>query len=71
MTKAQEDRIVAEIGNCFQTFGGGRTITDAIGNPLSEALRSRPPMFALGVDVRSVVQFIGKAMKKPTARRKR
>ena len=49
--------LVAEVGVTFSTFGGG--IDDgAAFNPLIGALKDRPLVFALGVDVREVVKFI-------------
>jgi len=68
MTKAQEDRIVTEIGNCFATFGGGR---GSEYNPIAEWTKDKPPMFAMGVDVRSVVQFVAAALKPTRAKRRR
>ncbi len=60
MNKKQEDRIVAEIGHCFATFGSGSGGAD---NPIAAWTKDKPLMFALGVDVRAVVQFVAKALK--------
>lgn len=50
------DWITASVANTFPVFGGGR---DGGGfNPLEEILKDKPPMFALGVDVRAVVEFV-------------
>lgn len=68
MTQDEEDRIVAEIGNCFATFGGGRT--DDM-NPIAAWTKHKPPMFAMGVDVRAVVRFVAAALKKPTKKPRR
>jgi hypothetical protein len=49
------DRIVNEVGERFATFGGGR---GSEFNPLAEMMKGRPLVFALGVDVRDVVEFV-------------
>lgn len=49
-------RIVAEIGVRFPTFGGG--VVSSFNNPLAEAMKNRPLVFALGVSVEEVVRFI-------------
>lgn len=49
------DEITAAIGEQFRTFGGGR---GSNWNPIAEALKSAPPQFAAGVDVRQVVDFV-------------
>lgn len=69
MNQDDEDRIVAEIGNCFATFGGGRG--SGFFNPIAEWTKDKPPMFAMGVDVRSVVQFVAMALKKPMKKPRR
>lgn len=66
MRQKDEDRIVAAVSNCFATFGGGRGNGF---NPLAEALKDKPPMFAAGVDVRNVVNFVALALK-PTKRKR-
>lgn len=47
--------IVAALGVEFATFGGGIGSRD---NPIAEALKERPLMFAAGVDVEKVVRFV-------------
>jgi hypothetical protein len=56
------DRIVQQVANCFNVFGGGRGDDGA--NPLAAMLKDKPPMFALGVDVRAVVEFVLKGAKR-------
>jgi hypothetical protein len=53
--KMSVDMIVLNIAADFPTFGGGRKCA---GNPIAEALKDRGPMFALGVDVRQVVERV-------------
>lgn len=48
--------ITEMIADRFGTFGGGRPPTP--GNPVSAALKDRPLVFAAGVDVADVVQFV-------------
>lgn len=63
MTKKSEQQkhdekiadIVQRVGVQFRTFGGGRTSEF---NPIAAALKDKPPMFAAGVDVRDVVEFV-------------
>ncbi len=54
--KRSADDITRSIGLFFATFGGNKPAT--LGNPISEALKDRPLMFAAGVDVKSVVEFV-------------
>ena len=49
------DEITAATARMFKTFGGGRTSEY---NPLATALADKQPMFAMGVDVKRVVEFI-------------
>lgn len=49
------DKIVSEVADSFRCFGGGKANEF---NPISIALAEKPPMFAAGVDVRSVVEFV-------------
>jgi hypothetical protein len=55
MNKSAVDTIVQHIGNTMPTFGGGRTGDPT--NPISTWAKDQPLMFALGVDVRTVVEF--------------
>jgi hypothetical protein len=55
-----EDQIVLAVSMHFNTFGGSRDSSEY--NPLVKAFRNKQPMFALGVDVREVVQFVTKAL---------
>lgn len=49
------DSIIAEIETHFRTFGGDRQPTE---NPISEAMKGKPLVFAAGVDVRDVVEIV-------------
>lgn len=55
------NEIVEKIGKKFRTFGGGR---GSKWNPVADALKGRPLQFAAGVDVKSVVLFIRKQLRK-------
>ena len=55
LTQKQQTELVKKISRNFSTFGGGGKSKF---NPLVNALSDRPPMFAAGVDVKSVVEFI-------------
>ena len=48
-------RIVRLASKQFPSFGGGKWST---GNPISYALKDKPPAFATGVDIEQVVRFI-------------
>ena len=39
----------------FRSFGGGHVTR---GNPISHALQDQSPVFAAGVDIREVVEFV-------------
>lgn len=55
------DEVTAEVISTFQTFGGGQVDDNS---PIAKALAGRPPMFAMGVDVRNVViMVIAKSIK--------
>jgi len=54
ITAADVDAIVAAVADEFVTFGGGR-VAGSDFNPLVGALKDEPAMFAMGVDVKSVV----------------
>ncbi len=49
--------IVAQIGDHFRCFGGGSERGSSF-NPIVSAMRDTPAIFALGVDVRGVVEFV-------------
>jgi hypothetical protein len=51
-----EGDIVAIIAREFPSFGGG--VVGAGDNPISHALRNKPPMFASGVDIATVVKRV-------------
>jgi hypothetical protein len=55
------DAIVRDVTRQFRTFGAGQTSEY---NPLVNALKDHEPMFAAGVDVREVVEFVIEAVKK-------
>lgn len=62
MTKKQADKIVAVTARVFPSFGGGRVSNGY--NPLADALKDREPMFAAGVDIRQVVEFVASKLKR-------
>lgn len=47
--------IVTFVSMNFRSFGGGQI---SQGNPVSAALSNNPPMFAAGVDIGEVVDFV-------------
>lgn len=49
------EQIIAEIPNYFTVFGAGWVTP---GNPISYALKDKPPTFTLGVEVSAVVEFV-------------
>jgi hypothetical protein len=53
------DDIVKKVTIRFHTFGGGQ---DSEFNPITHALKDKPPVFAAGVDVREVVEYIAGAV---------
>jgi hypothetical protein len=55
------DQIVESIGQLFPTFGGNSPPDRS--NPIAIALQDRELMFAAGVDVRKVVEFIRSELK--------
>jgi hypothetical protein len=48
--------LVISISKKFRTFGGGDK--DTRNNPIAVALRDKPLQFAVGVDVKEVIEFI-------------
>jgi len=60
MSGNRTDDIVRLVGLKFRTFGGG---IESANNPIAQATIGKPFMFAAGVDVREVVQFIEAALK--------
>lgn len=50
------EEIVATVAREFRCFGGGQGKDS--GNPIAVATAEKPPFFALGVDVRSVVERV-------------
>lgn len=55
MTKT--DQIVLACQKQFRTFGGCRS-AHGTNNPVAYAMEGGPATFALGVDVRDVVEFV-------------
>lgn len=53
MSKTEE--IVKKVALVFPSFGGGRKCHN---NPIAAATLKKPPMFALGVDIQAVVEFV-------------
>lgn len=51
--KRKIDQITKLVGQNFMSFGGGKG-----GNPLAEALKDGPLVFAAGVPVAEVVKFV-------------
>ena len=49
------DRITEAIGQNFRTFGGDQPTNN---NPVAIALEGKPYQFAMGVDVRNVVEAV-------------
>lgn len=62
-SSSELDRIVKDVTACFRTFGGGRT-DGAEYNPLVAIMKDHDPVFAAGVDVRKVVEFVATALRK-------
>ena len=54
-------KIVEEIGKNFRVFGGDTAIQN---NPIAVFLKGKPLQFAAGVDVKSVVFFIRKKLRR-------
>lgn len=57
------DRITTEAANNFRSFGAGSI---AAGNQISRAMKDRSPIFAAGVDIREVVEFVVRCIRTPT-----
>lgn len=49
------DDIVKAVAESFPSFGGGKT---SFYNPIANATADKPPMFAAGVDIKAVVNFV-------------
>lgn len=63
-----EDQIVEQAAAAFPSFGGGR-VSDF--NSVTHWTKDKSPMFAPGVDIRSVVRFVlERAEPKPKTSRK-
>ncbi len=62
MTKAEIESIVQSIGKNFRCFGKGSTVQE--GNPIAHWLADSPLQFALGVDVRAVVEHVVKVVER-------
>jgi len=59
MRKIKEEerqQIVSDIAAAFPCFGTGAKATES--NPLAEWLKEEEPVFALGVPVRQVVDYV-------------
>lgn len=65
MTDKQLSKIVRTIGRRFRCFGKGTPPVE--GEHLFVALNDKPTVFAAGVDVRSVVEFVLSEAKKARA----
>lgn len=50
------DEIVNAVAESFTCFGKGSQL--AQGNPIAHVLKDKPPVFAAGVEVKAVVQFV-------------
>lgn len=55
ITEEKVERIVKAVAKKFRSFGNGQATAD---NPVAEAFKSKPAMFALGVDIEEVVRFV-------------
>ena len=55
MKKFNIPQIVKDVARAFPSFGGGKTSEF---NPITAALKDREPMFAAGVSIEAVVNFI-------------
>lgn len=64
--RSQIDDIVNGIANCFPVFGGGRC---SAFNPIAAMMKDKPLMFAMGVDVRAVVEFVLETGRKKSKKR--
>lgn len=53
--KSQIDAIIIKLADGFPSFGGGQTSQY---NLLVNALKAQAPIFAAGVDIRQVVEFV-------------
>lgn len=49
-------KITGLVARQFSCFGGGTR--SVWGNPIADALKDKAPSFAMGVDVRAVVEFV-------------
>lgn len=56
VSEKERQQIVADIASEFPCFGGGREPDES--NPMTHWTKDEPPQFALGVDVRKVVDYI-------------
>jgi hypothetical protein len=54
--QTEVEQITALVANAFPCFGGG--LPNKNGNPIAEALKEKPAQFAMGVKVKSVVEFV-------------
>lgn len=57
MYTASDDQIVEILAIIFPSFGGGKT---SEWNPIANALADRPPQFAAGVDIATVVAAVSR-----------
>lgn len=55
--------IVEDLAKTFPSFGQGST--PAFNNPISIALKEKPPQFALGVDIQTIVEHVAAALSAP------
>ena len=51
------EEIVKKVKKQFRTFGGGEK-DNPMGNPIVAAMEDKPLMFAMGVNVEEVVNFV-------------
>lgn len=57
MSPREVDNLVEVLRRRFPSFGGGDDRRAAF-NPIAMALKDKPAMFAAGVDIRDVVNFV-------------
>lgn len=55
MNEEKIQKIIKSVSLQFRTFGAGQ---ETVGNPIANALKDRPPQFAVGVSVEDVVRFV-------------
>ena len=65
--KTEVEKIIDEVAENFECFGKGSRSSRDHNNPIAVAMRYEKPVFALGVDVKAVVQFVYDMIKESDA----